>query len=438
MSSSTTRRLRGLTVGILTATVWIGASPAQAAFDCTQINNWLTANAPTFLSPPGTVDPDDPAAVPTPIGGKLIVTHKGSLVCQKKFGQTSFAAEQPQPIFSASKSVAAVVAMMMIQDTNLGLSLNTYVGDLITEDPEFLAGQPYGTLQLKHLLSMTSGIPAIFPRDRITDIPTCLNAPTVFAYQCVDIIVDQTRFPQNGSPGLFYEYSGAGWTVLGLALSRAYNNRYGTMYNFTDLARIYLFNRCGWLGFGTTSFYKYPSPTDTGVPDANYQGPTTPYVGKRANPWVGGSFNTTATIGAALSELMRTGICNGQQALSPTSLSAMRAVRFVSPEQLYATATDPYAGTPYKQPYIVNLDANMRLRTYGFGQFRPDWPGRPNDMTGVFVGPGRSGAQIFYQATTGQWSAFLLMFDPIDGFGKGTKVVQGVVPLIKAQADANP
>jgi CubicO group peptidase (beta-lactamase class C family) len=363
---------------IILAAALLG-EPATAAYNWSQLDATLAS-----LS----------ANASYPAGGGLIVTHKGSVVYQAAFGSwTTSQTQQPVPVYSVSKAVAAVIALAIDQNSAVPFSITDTSGIYISS---FGANDPnLATVTIRQLMANTGGYVVA---NNINE--PCLDNYTVTLPACASNVWAGTLVTAGvpsgsnlyATPGTQFIYTGGGWQTLGLALENATGKRW------RQLARDYLSTPCT-----LPNLYYAPSGT----------------AADSKNAWIAGGVQMNLTDGGKFAELLRTGRCGSTTVLSLTSLNKMRA------NQLNGAAI---TSSPYSDG-----------RTYGYGLWRNDFAGSTN--LNLYSHAGAGGAHPWYD-TARNYSAFLLVNEPTggspSGFQKGKSLYEAIRPLIEAQVDANP
>jgi CubicO group peptidase (beta-lactamase class C family) len=365
----------------------IAVSPAAAEYDWTQVKSALD---------------DSPFQ-----HGALIVYHKGQEVYRTGFGwwdgySDSQLANLPAiNVASLSKTFTAALAMTIIEDPTVGLSLDDLVKDHITNATSLNAGKidattyAYDVMTVDHLITMTSSHDYFLPWP--TNLLTCVNNPLYSFNTCGENMVKKALEEPNLSsayvipPGTAFGYSSAPWQILGLVLVRAVNNAHSTSLDFEAALDLYLTG---------------PSACDlakTSVTPAN-------------NEWPAGGVETDLIDGGKFAQGLLSGECGDAHALlSSTSQTAME--------------TDT-------MPSQIIYDPDSTGLGYGRGGFLYEPSG--STSTKIFMGVGAWGATIFYSRDA-DWAAYLHLDDHLPaGYEDAVELAKELVPLIDAQADANP
>lgn len=323
-----------------------------------------------------------------PKGGVLILRRNGRVVFNRPFGAwTGGDASREYPVWSVSKSFTAAAAMALAADHRARFAIDDSVADHMPAAATIPAAR---TITVRHLLSMTSGLPRRFPKN------SCVNDRTVTLEACASALLamSQAAPAETSPPGSVHEYSGASWTVLGATMAAAYNRMNGTELPFADVIDRLLFKPCGW-----------PTP--------RYQATTR---SASDNVWVGGGLIATADTGAKLAELLRTGRCGD-----------VRAVRLLPEKALLEMRRNQTARATNRNSAYNFSDAKSR-RSYGLGFFRSDYEGAIAPST--FVGPGLAGSHVFFNPRRG-YSGFLLLSDGQGGFERGDAILDSVLGSVE-------
>jgi len=150
----------------------------------------------------------------------LVVRHNGALRYQYLAPEAS--ASTPSQWFVVSKAVLAVLVGAAIHDGILA-GVDARVVDHVPE----LAGQGLDALNVRHLLTMTSGLAYVE-----SDNPFELHVPFNYTSDIERMIL---RFRPRRPPGEAFEYKSGDTALLGLVLSRALAPRTLTDYAQTRL-----------------------------------------------------------------------------------------------------------------------------------------------------------------------------------------------------------
>lgn len=325
--------------------------------------------------------------VAEPKGGVLIISNDTGIVLRRRFGAWSEAeGRRAYPVYSVSKSFAAAAALALADRPGSGFSLDDPVAMHL---PGAVVDDPTQPIRIRHLLAMTSGLPARFPRD------SCVGDRKVTLEMCARSLLELAETHSEGTspPGAVHEYSAVTWTILAAAMTAAYNRQYGTSLTFSQLLERLLFAPCGW-----------PTPRFIGdAPPAS------------DNVWVGGGLLTDVDTGAHLAELLRSGRCGLE-----------RQVRLLSPVTLAALRANQIGGAEIKGSIFAFAPAK-RSRTYSFGLFRSDYPGAPQPH--LLIGPGLAGSTVFLDPAN-RYSGFLLLADKEGGLERGDVMLESILNVL--------
>lgn len=320
--------------------------------------------------------------------GAIYISHKG--VVAEKFAWGSWASRtdaqlnQPMAVYSVSKTYAAVVAMSVMADPNVGMTLDDpvkkWIPDVTTLNTQTFHGvKAYDVMTIRQLMNMTNGM-AYYG-----ELNSCLNSLFYTFSSCTTkLIKDNLTY----EPGTTFNYSGGDWQVLGQVLVNAVNAAYGTNLTFTGVVNKYLLTPCGFTQTQITRSY---------------------------NEWVAGGFKLGLLDGGRFAQALLSRTCGGTTLLSATQRQQMEA------NQIAGLA-------------IGSSDPSTDDRTYGLGLWRNDQTGSPD--TGVYLGIGAYGSIVFYNPAR-NYSGFLLV-SKANGAVDATNLMEQLIPLINAQVDANP
>jgi CubicO group peptidase (beta-lactamase class C family) len=351
--------------------------------------------------------------------GAIIIYHKNAEVYRKGFGNwatynsTQLGNLPAVNVASLSKTFSAVVAMRVIEDPNVGMSLDSKVKDFITNAETLNPDGHYDVMTIRNLMSMTTGQDYFLPFP--TNLLTCVNNPLFSFNTCGQNMVKHDAVG-GIAPGQKFAYSSAPWQILSLALTRAVNSAYGTNLTFQQVVAKYL----------------------TGPTACNFTKTT---LKQPNNAWPAGGFETDLVDGGKLAEAILSRSCNG----GFTVLSAASRVQMELDHihNYYAICTQPNCDPADNgADYVTNPAPDDR--GYGLGLFLNNQTelddGTPVTaaVTPVWIGIGARGATLFY-SPDGDWAAYLhLNNSGLDASAKGLALAERLVPLIKVQADANP
>lgn len=359
--------------------------------------------------------------------GALIVYHKGEERYRTGFGwwdsydDEALADVAAINVASLSKTFTAALAMTVMEDPNVDLSLDDLVKDHIpnalslNNNRDIDGNYVYDLMTVDHLISMTSGHRYFLPWP--TNPLTCVNNP-LFAFEtCGENMVSGNLAKPPGlfinyfySPGEAFSYSSAAWQILGLILVRAVNDAYSASYDFEQVLELYL------TGEGACDLQK------TAVKPAN-------------NEWPAGGFENDLIDGGALAQALLSGECgDNHQLLSAASRSKMQedTKRFTT-----ATANNP----------------DSTGLSYGRGQwlyYEDDDPCGPTEdpctkQVLSYMGVGAWGS-ITFHSPDGDWAAYLHLNDHMPhlqhglapGYVDAVELAKELTALIDSQAAANP
>ncbi|MTB50286.1 serine hydrolase [Lewinella sp. W8] len=143
--------------------------------------------------------------------GAVLVAHRGKVVFQEAYGQANMEWDIPNTtdtrfrIGSISKQFAAVVVLQLAAEGKLDLHvpINTYLPDYPANN-----GQQ---VTLHHLLTHTAGIPNNYPSTK-----PAMNRPD--AYTAHMLVEEFAALPLEFTPGERFEYSNAGYNLIGYLL----------------------------------------------------------------------------------------------------------------------------------------------------------------------------------------------------------------------------
>lgn len=275
-------------------------------------------------------------------GCAFLIAHKGEIVFREAFGFADLDSERPfttdelVPIASVSKPLAASVIMALVEQGKLNLddSVAQYL-------PEFKGIKIEGTetaagpITIRHLLSHTGGF---WGNKNIT--PEKVALIRNFERPLAEAVSEMAAYELLSEPGTKYQYSGAGYCVVGRVAEVALNQ------SFEEISQNALFRP---LGMGRTTFLPSPEirrtvPTAYQKKDGKLQ-KTLSVSNVEDLQFIlpGGSLFTTIDELAVFGQMqLNNGELNGKRFLSGESIAEMRRLQ-----------------TPQKGP-----------KTYGLGWFR--------------------------------------------------------------------
>lgn len=326
--------------------------------------------------------------------GALVVNHDGGVaeyahgfgdwsaygpaeVLGENFAEGINPVDDPIIVYSLSKTFAAVAVIAAIEDSAIsGLDYDTLAGSLIND----VSPPVRAEMRLHHLLSMTNGQDSPIPYP--TNVLTCINNPLFTFETCGKNVSNKAQacnthtlnlFDQY-APGDAFSYGALPWQYLGLAALRAVNASLSSNLTFTELFRRYF----------------VPAAQDE---DCDFDDTTITPVG---NEWIAGGFYTTPKDGAALAEILRTGMCGDHQVLSASALEMMRS--------------NVGLAAIFSQSNPDNSDPRL---DYGMGLWISDSRNAASEIVlpdvtedDLYLGIGADGAVVFFLPGA-QWSAYL-------------------------------
>jgi len=397
------RRLTAL-AGMAGALALSSAGPASAAYDWTAVYNAMDASP--FQH------------------GAIVIYHKGNEVYRKGFGwwsaktPTELANLPSINVASLSKTYTAMIAMSVMDDPNVNLDLDdlvkTYVPNANTLHPYKSDGVNfnYDLMTVRHLMSMTAGQDYFTPFP--TNLLTCVNNNLFSFNTCGENMVKRQL---QAGPGTKFAYSSAPWQILGLVLVRAVNQGYGVNLDFEGVVAKYL------TGSGACNLAK------TRITPNN-------------NEWPAGGFENDLIDGGKLAQAMLSRTCgSGHTIMSATARAQMELDHM---HDYYAVCSDAPGSTDPcdASDYVFNPAPDNR--GYGLGLFLNNQTkltnGTPTTSPNenVWLGVGAWGATLFY-SPDGQWAAYLHLDDHLlSGVPDSITLTEQLIPLIDAQAAANP
>ena len=364
-----------------------GAAPAAAQYDFTDVKAALDASP--FQH------------------GALIIYHKGDEVYRTGFGwwdgySDSQLANLPAiNVASLSKTFTAALAMTIIEDTTVGLSLNDLVKDHITNATTLNTNKinattfAYDVMKVDNLITMTSSHNYFLPWP--TNLLTCINNP-LFAFNTCGENMVKKNLEKTGifatyviPPGTAFGYTSASWQILGLVLLNAVNNAYSSSLDFEALLDQYL------TGENACDLQK------TIITTAN-------------NEWPAGGIETDLIDGGKFAQALLSGECGDNHTLLSSASQTAMETNTMPSETIY-------------NPDTTGLG-------YGRGQFIYEPTGTTSSE--IFIGAGAWGATVFYSRDN-DWAAYLHLDDHLlSGYEDALDLGEALVPLIDDQADANP
>lgn len=348
--------------------------------------------------------------------GALMIYHKGTVVYRSGFGLwnnydqcSEFQTLPAINVASLSKTYSAALAMAVIDDPNVGMSLADLVKDHIPnatslnasvywdEQANSPGGLVYDVMTIGDLLSMTTGHDFFLPWP--TNLFACINNPLISFEKCGEEMVERDIEESPGHVGYVYQpgsafgYSAAPWQILGLALTNAVNEAYGSNFDLEGVLSRYLTG---------ASACNLP---ETRITPAN-------------NEWMAGGVEIDFLDGAKFAQTLLSGKCddNRHTLLSAAAMAAMRE------------STMPDA-------IVYNPDST------GLGYARGLWiydadPSEPGFSS--FLGIGAWGAIAFFSPDS-DWAAYLHLNDHVpSGFVDATELAKELTALITEQAINNP
>ncbi len=147
--------------------------------------------------------------------GVVLLSHHGQPVVRRAFGLADRDARRPNAIdtpfelASVSKMFTAVVVAQLVERHMI--SLDATIGSLL---PAYPAGQSRSQVTVRHLLTMSSGIPDLFRSSRfwagLPDVKTLSDFWPFFATE-----------PLEFSPGTRWSYSNSNFLILGSIVERS-------------------------------------------------------------------------------------------------------------------------------------------------------------------------------------------------------------------------
>lgn len=156
--------------------------------------------------------------------GAILVAHEGEIIYKKGFGYANMEWEIPNTtttkfrIASVTKPFTAMLIMQLVAEQKLQLHepIAIYIPDYPT---------PYGNqITIHHLLTHSSGIPNNYKSDkRLNQFPGKKRLTTNVA--------EFWNVPLEFSPGARFQYSNAGYAVLGLIIEKVTGKSYETVLN---------------------------------------------------------------------------------------------------------------------------------------------------------------------------------------------------------------
>jgi CubicO group peptidase (beta-lactamase class C family) len=348
--------------------------------------------------------------------GALMIYHKGTVVYRSGFGLWKNYDQCPEfqtlsaiNVASLSKTYSAALAMAVMDDPEIGMSLGDLVKDYIPnalslnpsvywdEDANSPGGLAYDAMTIGDLISMTTGHDFFLPWP--TNLLVCINNPLVGFEKCGEEMVERDieENPDHASyvyePGTAFGYSAAPWQILGLALVNAVNDAYDADLDLQGVLEKYL--------------------TGADACDLPKTRITPP-----SNEWMAGGVEIDFLDGGKFAEALLTGKCNdgGHTLLSASRLAAMRE------------STMP-------QTIVYNPDST------GLGYGRGVWiydadPAEPGVSS--YMGVGAWGAITFFSPDD-DWAAYLHLNDHVlSGFVDAVALAKELTALITEQAITNP
>ncbi|NJO03165.1 MAG: beta-lactamase family protein [Bacteroidia bacterium] len=173
--------------------------------------------------------------------GNVLVATNGKILLKKSYGVADFRDQTPlqlQSVFriaSVSKQFTAMAVMILRQE-----------GKLLYDDPlrKFFPDFPYPSVQIRHLLSHTSGLP-----DYISQFYT--HTPEMMTYASNQNVVDWImgdQPPLHFPPGSQWAYSNTNYVLLAELVAKL------SRHAFPDFLRAHIFDP---LEMENTFLFKY-------------------------------------------------------------------------------------------------------------------------------------------------------------------------------------
>lgn len=163
--------------------------------------------------PPTAIDSFFSVRYPNQINGNLLLAEKGSVVYQKSFGQASFASGLPNTastlfnLASISKVITSTAVLQLAERKKLKLA---------DEVQKYLPGFPFPAIQIRHLLTHTSGLPNLeLYEDIVARFPDSIidNSAIIPALQA-------WKKPLPFAPGDKWQYCNTNYDLLALIIEK--------------------------------------------------------------------------------------------------------------------------------------------------------------------------------------------------------------------------
>lgn len=307
-----------------------------------------------------------------PTGASLRIRVNGQIVHTASYGTGSASTPSNQiRVYSVSKWIAATVVMTLIEDDYL--SLDDHVTDIL--DDVIFADQRWSQVKVRHLLSMTSGLPHLLG---VTN--ACAGLPVMTLKACARVIA---LVPLASDPGSSFRYGGPNWQILAAVAEKASGQ------DWADLLQNRLTLPCG-----LTSM-DYPSDV---------------------NPDVAAGIRSNLFDLSVFAEIQRTGKCGSTVILTSGNLFQMRT------SMTSTISSANYINDPYGDG-----------RNYGLGLFLTDRDVNPKPN--IYSHAGAGGTYPWVDIGYGYSAILFLDANPAGyfGFGRADEIFNAIVPLIEAQ-----
>ena len=279
--------------------------PSQDAGTAWPTTSWPVGPIPEGLDLESLLDravnPDGPCRTTNAV----VVIHKGRLIAERYAGNREFFDREPEPIDANSSLISWSMAKSMLQVLTFSLiAEGVFQLDAPLQIPEWSAtGDPRAAITLAELLAMRDGLAFI---EDYVDGATSDVIEMLFGGGKADVAHFAAYRPLAHEPGMFYNYSSGTTNIISGAIAR----HFGSGEAYKDELRKRLFEPLGMLS------------ADPGFDDAGT------FIG---SSYVHATAQDFARFGLCL---LRGGVFNGQQVISPAALEAARTPLSRDPDGL--------------------------------------------------------------------------------------------------------